>query len=430
MIALSVTLIIDTSLVKINDLVQKYFIPVQTKLILFSINSTTCILLQFIVMKFVMNSFGSYRVRNSLKTTAFYLISLTSLLVLAVMVCYLVFQQFNYQYYETWINVLIVTMSYGPSSILIAWMALLFLHWYKSSHDLMVFLYFISISLISIHLIITLIFIDSKLNETQIRVHEFIGASGDVSAARHAFLDSLYRISSLLSFFSIWITTAILLYSYREKLIRSVAYWFVLILPLGYFLITYFYQFFLGYLLRSYFQNDPVTISIIVAAILSFSKPIGGLLFAVAFWNMSRVVGYEKKMKLSMVIAGWGIFFIFSANQAITQVVSPYPPFGITTVTVMNLASFLMMLGIYNSATLVSANNHLRLYIHEHALKLLNPIGRAEMEKEIQNTVTKISKDKEIAKISEEAESFEFDENELKKYLKQVLEVKKEQGAT
>ena len=213
-------------------------------------------------------------------------------------------------------------------------------------------------------------------------------------------------------------------------MIRSVAYWFVLILPLGYFLITYFYQFFLGYLLRSYFQNDPVTISIIVAAILSFSKPIGGLLFAVAFWNMSRVVGYEKKMKLSMVIAGWGIFFIFSANQAITQVVSPYPPFGITTVTVMNLASFLMMLGIYNSATLVSANNHLRLYIHEHALKLLNPIGRAEMEKEIQNTVTKISKDKEIAKISEEAESFEFDENELKKYLKQVLEVKKEQGVT
>ena len=216
MIALSVTLIIDTSLVKINDLVQKYFIPVQTKLILFSVNSTTCILLQFIVMKFVMNSFGSYRLRNSLKTTAVYLISLTSLLVLAVMVCYLVFQQFNYQYYETWINVLIVTMSYGPSSILIAWMALLFLHWYKSSHDLMVFLYFISISLISIHLIITLIFIDSKLNETQIRVHEFIGASGDVSAARHAFLDSVYRISSLLSFFSIWITTAMLLYSYRE----------------------------------------------------------------------------------------------------------------------------------------------------------------------------------------------------------------------
>lgn len=48
------------------------------------------------------------------------------------------------------------------------------------------------------------------------------------------------------------------------------------------------------------------------------------------------------------------------------------------------------------------------------------------MEKEIQKTVKKISEHKEIAEISNE-ESFEFDENELEKYLKQVIkEIKKE----
>jgi hypothetical protein len=239
-------------------------------------------------------------------------------------------------------------------------------------------------------------------------------------------LDNIYRISSFISFFSIWMTTAILMSSYREKLIGSVKYWIILLLPLVYFLMTYFYQFFLSNLLVSYFQNDPVTVSIIVSAFLSLSKPIGGLIFAAAFWNMSRVVGYERKMKLSMVIAGWGIFFIFSANQAATQIIIPYPPFGITTVTVLNMASFLIVLGIYNSATLVSANNSLRGVIHQHALKLLKPIGRAEMEREIQKTVKKISEDKEIAKISSE-ESFEFDENGLKTYLKQVItEIKKE----
>ena len=141
---------------------------------------------------------------------------------------------------------------------------------------------------------------------------------------------------------------------------------------------------------------------------------------------MSRVVGYERNMKISMVIAGWGIFFIFSANQAATQIIVPYPPFGITAVTIMNLAAYLMVLGIYNSATLVSSNNSLSRSLHRHALKLLKPIGRAEMEREIQKTVKKISEDKEIAKISSE-ESFEFDENELEKYLKQVIkEIKKE----
>ena len=90
------------------------------------------------------------------------------------------------------------------------------------------------------------------------------------------------------------------------------------------------------------------------------------------------------------------------------------------------MASFLIVLGIFNSATLVSANNSLRTSIHKHALKLLRPIGQAEMEKEIQKTVKKISEDKEIAKISSEV-SFEFDENELKRYLEQVItEIKKE----
>ena len=58
--------------------------------------------------------------------------------------------------------------------------------------------------------------------------------------------------------------------------------------------------------------------------------------------------------------------------------------------------------------------------------KLLKPIGRAEMEREIQKTVKKISEDKEITKISGD-ESFEFDKNVLKTYLKQVItEIKKE----
>jgi hypothetical protein len=100
---------------------------------------------------------------------------------------------------------------------------------------------------------------------------------------------------------------------------------------------------------------------------------------------MSRVVGYERNMKLSMVIAGWGIFFIFSANQVSTQIIAHYPPFGITTLTIMTVAAYLVVLGIYNSATLVSANNSLRTSLHRHALKLLKTIGRAEMEKGIQN---------------------------------------------
>jgi hypothetical protein len=128
-----------------------------------------------------------------------------------------------------------------------------------------------------------------------------------------------------------------------------------------------------------------------------------------------------------MIISGWGIFLIFAANQASAQMLTPYPPFGLATITILVLASFLMLLGIYNSATLVSANNELRRSIYNHALesKLLGAIGHAEMEKAIQNTVEQVNRDKvELEKELEEP--VELDERELEKYIEFVVkEVRK-----
>ena len=123
-----------------------------------------------------------------------------------------------------------------------------------------------------------------------------------------------------------------------------------------------------------------------------------------------------------MIISGFGIFLIFAANQAAAQIVSPYPSFGLSSITVLNIATFLMLLGIYNSATLVSANNNLRKFIRKRALesRLLDLIGQAEMEKEIQKTVKKIAQNKDILERYKEAE-FEFDEKELEKYIDSVI---------
>jgi hypothetical protein len=41
-----------------------------------------------------------------------------------------------------------------------------------------------------------------------------------------------------------------------------------------------------------------------------------------------------------MFISGWGIFLIFSANQAATQIIASYPPFGLATITVLVMTAF------------------------------------------------------------------------------------------
>jgi hypothetical protein len=266
-----------------------------------------------------------------------------------------------------------------------------------------------------------------KVNDRPQLAIEYVGSSGDLTGGRHQLLDTIYRISSFMSFFSIWITTAILMNYYRERLINAVIYWIVLSIPLVYFIMTYFYQFILGGIIVSFLEIDPVSVSIILGAFLALSKPIGGLLFGIVFWNISRIIGYERNIKTYMIISGWGILLIFSSNQAVTQIVSPYPPFGLITITILVSASYLMLLGIYNSATLVSANNELRRSIHKHALesKLLGAIGHAEMEKEIQNTVKQVNRDKyELEKELEEP--VELDEMELEKYIEFVVkEVRK-----
>jgi hypothetical protein len=264
----------------------------------------------------------------------------------------------------------------------------------------------------------TAVVTDIKLTDRPDEIREFVGGTVDISFGKYVYLDTLYKASSVLSFISIWITTATLMSYYKERLV-AVAYSALLAIPLVYFLINSFYQFTITTLLNSYMETDPVTISIMLTTFLSLSKPIGGLTFAIAFWKISSIAGFEKNIRTYMYISGWGILLIFGANQASVQTLAPYPPFGLATTSVLIIASFLMLIGIYNSAVLVSVNEGLRKSIRKYALesKLLGVIGEAELGREMDKTVKKVVS--QTASIEEEV-PVELDVSELRKYIEYV----------
>jgi hypothetical protein len=176
-----------------------------------------------------------------------------------------------------------------------------------------------------------------------------------------------------------------------------------------------------------YLTIDPITIAVILTAILSFSKPIGGFTFAIAFWKIARITRYHKNLNIHLIIAGWGILLIFGTNQSMTQTLTPYPPFGLPTITILVLASYFILIGIYSSATLVTINKDLRNVINKYTEQsnLLNLIGKAELERELHETVMKIVSEKDAIGNTLE-KKIDVDENELKKYLDSVIrEVKK-----
>lgn len=430
LIGLIVTLLVDTSVVKVYDLVDKNFIPAREKVILFLTNSFACLFLEYLIIWYLRNSFLKHQVTLGASSKLFYMMFFISLLLLTVLFGYLSFQMFYKNSYSTMITITIILISYLTSSLFLIVLSGLFISWYSSSQNSLVLLYSISIGLIVVNLMLTAVYSVISINDRPDEIRRFVGGSMNISAGRHILLHNLYLVSSILSFVSIWITTALLMKNYKDNLIHALAYWGLLSLPLIYYSINYFYRFIFGSVLVDYLTIDPLTVSIALTAFLSFSSPIGGLMFGIVFWRISKRLRYERRIRTFMVISGWGILLLFATNQATSQTVVPYPPFGLATGTVLILATYLMLLGIYNSAKLVSINADLRKSIYKHAFesKLLNLIGTAEMDREVQKTVTTILQDRDIMEMKSE-ENLNLDAVELKKHLDFVLkEVKEKEG--
>lgn len=425
-IPIFLAIIIDTTFIKTYDLVNKFFLTIQNKIILFSLISSIILIFQYFIFRYL-NRILTIQLTKTQNSSLYSKISIFSILMLGFLFSLLIYQQLFNSYYNTSIIILIIILTYGVASFFILKLSISFFSWYKSTSNIIIFLYFVSMSLIVFNLIMTASITTVKINERPNEIREFVGGSMDISVGRYLLLDTIYKISSIMSFGSLWITTVILLNRYKNNLLHTLIYVTIISLPLIFYLISSFYELIFGKLLVSFLMTDPITISIILTIFLTLSKPIGGLTFGLAFWQAAKTIGYEKTIKTYMIISGWGILLLFGTNQAVSQVLAPYPPFGIATITVLISASYMILIGIYNSARLVSVNTQLRKAIRKHTLEsnLLESIGQAEMETEIRRTVNSIVHDNDIEKTSTST-NLEFDKEELRKYIDEVItEIKK-----
>lgn len=95
------------------------------------------------------------------------------------------------------------------------------------------------------------------------------------------------------------------------------------------------------------------------------------------------------------MISAYGSILIFTSNQANVLLNTPYPPFGVITSSIRGLSSYLLLVGIYSAAVSVSEDSKLRQSIRSFAIKesrLLDSIGMAQMEQQIQRKITEFTK--------------------------------------
>ncbi len=420
---LFITIIIDISFVQIYDLINKNFIPIGTKEIIFSVNTAVCLMFQLLIVRYINTILTQPRFGN-LSYNKYYLGSLISFLLIGFIILFLIYQQIFENYYSKQVLILIVVLAYLTAILMLTRLLWLFIEWFRIKKDIVLLLYLISISFIILNLITTMGYSTVRISDNPDQIVQYFGGTINVSLDSYFFLELFYDVFSILSFLSLWIATALIFINYKEKLSKNFLIIGLLCITLIYFILTYFVENLYSFI-DEQIAIDPLLISSIFIVFVSLIKPIGGIIFGIVYLQISRLISYEKDISAFILMTGCGILLIFCTNQSILLVIAPYPPFGIATISILNIAAYFMVVGLYNTAKLVSYNNQLRHSILKLTSnsKLVSFIGQAEGEKEMEKLVSVINKNvTQIEPISNEKETLEFDTDELKKYIETIAE--------
>lgn len=302
-----------------------------------------------------------------------------------------------------------------------------FLSWFRSNRDIVVILYAAATGILAVSAVFTILTVMSGLVAQQEVIRPLSSPVSIVLNADNVF-NSIYLVSSILSFIFLWSATVLLLRHYSKGL-GTAKYWILVSAPLFYFLSQF--QPVLLDLFTPFRLSNPIAIGIVFTLVFSLAKPIGGILFGISFWIVAKRVS-QNKIKDYLMVSGYGILLLFTSNQATDLILAPYPPFGLIAVSFVGISSYMLLVGIYSSAISISQDSELRKSIRTLAArdsKLLDSIGTAQMDQEIQKKVLTFTKRNQAIMAEETGIQSSLTDEDMKRYLEQVInEVKMEKS--
>jgi hypothetical protein len=177
--------------------------------------------------------------------------------------------------------------------------------------------------------------------------------------------------------------------------IGKIKYWILVSIPLIVFMTKY--EIILYYILYnpsileifSSIKSNSI-VHQIVSTLLNSNLQIGGIFFAIAFLVVVKKIPKGHRIVNSLIISLIGMMFLFGSKNVSALIIPAYPPVGIVAISFMGFASYLLLVGIYSSATIAARDITLRKYLNkkvENDTTLLNNIAYAENENEIQKNV-------------------------------------------
>jgi hypothetical protein len=223
------------------------------------------------------------------------------------------------------------------------------------------------------------------------------------------------QIASSIAYVLTWIGTAKLLYPHIKKLGKT-KFWIIMGVAMAYYLVS-FPLFVLGYFTAS--ENVDAMTNILI---FSLGGVFTGVVFGAAFLSVARTLQKESTLRNHMIVAAYGFLLFYIAGSA-TAAQAAYPPFGLASVSFTGLSCYLIYSALYSSAVTVSQDVSLRHSIRKSVSeqsKLLDSIGTAQLEQELQTRVLTIAK-KISGKMEEETGvEASMTEEDMKEHIEMV----------
>ena len=310
--------------------------------------------------------------------------------VLAGILAVVIFQILQLQQYNLAILYVSYTLSYGLWIVALGLLAKALFEWYRfSSKNIMVLILALSMSAYVINGITGIATHFDMLNQqkpviTSIDIAYFPEFS---IATLGNQINIVYQIASSVAYVLTWIGTVRLLYPYIRKLGRF-KFWTIMGAVMVYYLIS-FPLFVLGYFTPS--ENTDAMTNILI---FSLGGIFTGVVFGAAFLSVARTLKKESVLRNHMIIAAYGFLLFYIAGSAYAAQAA-YPPFGLVSVSLTGLSCYLIYTGLYSSAVTVSQDMALRTSIRRSVTeqsKLLDSIGTAQMDQELQSRVLTVTK--------------------------------------
>jgi hypothetical protein len=420
-IMMAVCLITDTGIIKTTDLVSKNVMNYWQVQIFFVI-SFGLLVSQFFLLYFIRRRSLQIGGSKHIELNIIWKIVFGTQLGLSVILLLILSQVLVSHRYNILLVSVSTIISYQLAIIMMGILAQQFFSWFSVRKNLLVLIYGFASAVLVLNSIVSLAFIIIGLSSRPevVGPHYAYGLYAYEPGSIMDILNKSNTITAVVSFILMWIGTSLILRSYSFRLGKKL-YWVVACIPLVYFLSQFIPS--SVSILSFIISSNPVFLGLLFTLIFTFSKAIGGLMFAIAFYIASRSVNQESIVRDYMFVAAFSTVLFFLSGQT-TATDASYPPFGLISIMATGLTSNFLFIGLYSSAVSVSGDMTLRKSIRnmvEDQSKFLERIGTAQMEGQLQKKVLNLAKEHHHRMEEESGVESSMTEGELKQYLGKVL---------